>query len=157
MSKFYEQSYKDLIKESVAWETKAMVCLPKYIEAKHKMLDELEAEFPKRKFSDHRWPTSLGNYSFGGFDETDICFEFWASGWTHGDSYFMPASFIWAPLVTIDAEKQKIRNEHLAAEAERQRKQQEAIAQGEESEKERLRALIERYPEEASQFMGAMK
>ena len=154
MSKFYERSYKDLIRDSIAWETKAMACLPKYIEAKHKMLDELVAEFQGQghKFSDHRWPTSLDNYSFRGFDETEICFEFFAQGWSHPDNLYMPASFIWAPLATIDAEKQKIRNEHLAAEAERQRKQREAVAQGEESERAKLRELIKRYPELAQEI-----
>lgn len=152
MSKFYERSYKDLIKETLAWEEKATECLPRYIEARHAMLDELEAEFPVRKFSDHRWPTQISNYSFSGFDVDEILFEFFAQGWSHGANHYMPASFIWAPLATIDAEKQKIRNKYLAEAAERERRQQEAIEKGEESERAKLRELIKRYPELAQEI-----
>ena len=157
MSKFYEQSYKDMIRESIAWEAKAHDCLPSYIEARHKMLDELEAEFGAKKFSSERWPITLGNYSFRGFDEQEICFEFFAQGWSHADNYYMPASFIWSPLATIDAEKQKLRNKHLAE----TRKNYEAVKQREEeikiSEKETLRRLMERYPELAAEISEKME
>lgn len=152
MSQFYALQYKEMIRSSIAWEEKARECLPAYIEARHKMLDELEAEFGEKKFSSERWPITLGNYSFRGFDEEDICFEFFAQGWAHADNYYMPASFIWAPLATIDAEKQKIRNKYLAEAAERERRQQEAIEKGEESERAKLRELIKRYPELAQEI-----